>query len=424
MDFEQAWAVKDFRLIDLPPSTWKALAEPPLQGLPVREARVRRERIEAIPFRHIHSMLALLGALREPDLLASLRILGLVEDVSEEAAATRPARRAPRRSSRSATANPPKAAQQHPAGCACGGSSPQPPAVGVEPSQVREVQPTPPRPPEALPWLRPLLVPALPAAAAPLALLPPVRTGLKLCRECGAPFKAVGRQVYCAVDCLVAARRRRQLKADATQDPRQPKPCAHCRELFTPLRRNGLWCSITCQRQYINAQRRRERAESLAVKECEHCRVSFRPAQRNSQRFCTPQCARNAAARRGGWVTLAEQPPRICAVCGASFRARKGCQQTCGTNCGRVWSRLGLRKLVEEFGARTRYRWLLRQVDQLGLQEVARHAQITPEDVSAVLGALRSLQEVRNAIGGNGTVVEQCQPAEAPQLSPRPALPG
>jgi len=77
--------IANFRLADLPPSTWEALAQPPLRTLPRPVAEVRRERIMAIPFTHLYGVVALLSAMRPDDTLTALELLGVIESAADEA---------------------------------------------------------------------------------------------------------------------------------------------------------------------------------------------------------------------------------------------------------------------------------------------------------------------------------------------------
>jgi len=133
----------------------------------------------------------------------------------------------------------------------------------------------------------------------------PVRAGA--CAECGGPVEHVGRgrpRRFCSDQCKARAgnralRRRRLPIRDPNPEQRN---CAHCGKLFSPGRRDQVYCptgpgSFCAQRAY---QARRKAGEPLRqieqTKVCQECGEPF-TAYKSNARWCSPQCRRRFTAR-------------------------------------------------------------------------------------------------------------------------------
>jgi hypothetical protein len=334
MKFEQLWAAGRVRLADLPSSSWAALANPPLACLPAPIAAQRLERIRAVPFGDVFGVLAVLTLCRADDTLAALELLGVIED-SEQPEAT-------------PTAPPALTLDAVPA--------PPPPAA----------PPGPPAPP-------PQTLPDPPVTAiSPVTAVPP-KAGMRTGSACGSTFQLRGRQ----------------------QKPQEERTCLECGTPFTARRKNHQCCSTACWNQRHNRRRTEGRAAGRPFKECRHCGTTFQPKLRAAQVFCSAACMRAADFARRGRVPPEARPEVPCVTCGSLFhQGSKPNRSTCSPACRAEQVRRNedsrklrerhppeVAQLVMEFSSPGRWRWLLRQINEKGIEDVARNAGLSIKEV-------------------------------------------
>jgi hypothetical protein len=364
LQFQQLWAAGRVRLADLPASSWAALSQPPLASLPAPIAAERLERIRAVPFGDVFGVLAVLSHCRADDTLAALELLGVIEDGEQQEALP--------------DVTPALALDAIPA--------PPPPAA----------PPGPPAPP-------PLTLPEPPAPA------PEKAPAMRACSACGEAFQVHGRQLFCTDACQTAARRERRRAAYQQQHQKVERTCVECGAPFTARRHSQQCCSSGCWNQRHNRRRAEERAAARPIKECPQCGTAFQPKLRATQLFCSAACVRAADFARRGRVPPEARPQVPCVICGSLFdQGRKPNRNTCSAACRKAQvrrndegRRLRLREryapeveqLVAEFSSPGRWRWLLRQVADLGVDRVAELAGLSADQLIEVLAALKRQQD-------------------------------
>lgn len=175
--------------------------------------------------------------------------------------------------------------------------------------------------------------------------------------------------------------------------------CKQCGGLFRSWRTRQLFCSKRCQSDNHNGRRLAARAAARPIKTCPECGVTFQPQRRSTQQYCSEPCARAAVYTQRGEVPPWQRPPRECVVCAAPFRPVKGTQKTCSEACSLTWQRqrnnshvdtARITELAEQFSPEGRWRWLLRQIDELGLDRVAELAELEPRQLLVVMARIRA----------------------------------
>ena len=90
--FQQLWQATSAKVSELRPTSIQALCAPPLACLPPEIAQERLQRLLAVPFADLFSVVAVLNTCRPDDHLAALEILGVIEsEVALEGAPEEPA---------------------------------------------------------------------------------------------------------------------------------------------------------------------------------------------------------------------------------------------------------------------------------------------------------------------------------------------
>jgi hypothetical protein len=367
MEFEQLWAASRVRLADLPASSWAALSQPPLASLPAPIAAQRLERIRAVPFGDVFGVLAVLSHCRSEDTLAALELLGVIED-GEQLEAVPDVTPAPTALALDAIPAPP------------------PPAA----------PPGPPAPP-------PLTLPEPPAPA------PEKAPAMRACSVCGTAFQVHGRQLFCSNACQVAARRQRRRTANQQQHQKEERTCVECGAPFTARHHNHSCCSSACWNRLHNSRRAEERAAARPIKECPQCGTAFQPKLRAAQVFCSAACVRAADFARRGRMPPEARPQVACVNCGSLFhQGSKTNRNTCSAACRKAQVRRNeqartrrlreryapeVEQLVAEFSPPGRWRWLLRQMCELGVERVAELAGLNADQLIEVLAALKRQQD-------------------------------
>jgi predicted nucleic acid-binding Zn ribbon protein len=127
------------------------------------------------------------------------------------------------------------------------------------------------------------------------------------------------------------------------------------------------------------------RAAARPITTCAECGITFQAQKRSTQKYCSEPCARAAVYTQRGEVPPWKRPPRECVVCAAPFRPLKGTQKTCSEACSLTWRRqrnnshvdtARITELAAQFSSEGRWRWLLRQIDEIGLERAAENASI------------------------------------------------
>lgn len=160
------------------------------------------------------------------------------------------------------------------------------------------------------------------------------------CQMCEAPFvpRTSGGepQVFCSKKCTDRAYRVRAVERRAND---RPTLCAECGTAFVQARtgRPRRFCSAKCTQRVSNRaqNRRRQPAPRQPERRCEHCPELFSPKRRD-QVYCTPRCRINGGyARRTNGAS-----PRQgidfecrCVECGETFTARKSNAKWCSPIC-------------------------------------------------------------------------------------------
>jgi predicted nucleic acid-binding Zn ribbon protein len=360
LQFQQLWAAGRVRLADLPASSWAALSQPPLASLPAPIAAQRLERIRAVPFGDVFGVLAVLSHCRSEDTLAALELLGVIEDGEQQEALP--------------------------------DVTPAPlPALALDAIPA----PPPPAAPPGPPAPAPLTLPEPPAPPAPAPRKAPA---MRACSVCGEAFQVHGRQLFCSDACQAAARRERRRAAYQQQHQKEERSCVECGAPFTARRHNHFCCTAACQSRQHNRRRAEERAAARPIKECPQCGSAFQPKLRAAQVFCSAACVRAADFARRGRMPPEARPQVACVICGSLFhQGSKPNRNTCSAACRKAQvrrndeaRRLRLRqspevaRLVAEFSSTGRWRWLLRQIHEQGIQDVARSAGLTTKEASQV----------------------------------------
>ena len=359
-DFAQLWQVSRFSLADLQPATVEALSRPPLRWLGPDEAAERQARIEAVPFTQLYGLLAVVTTCRAADSMAALELLGVIESEdgdTEEAI--------------------------EPVGM---------PSVEAFPA------PPPPEPPPGPAAPAPLTLPVTEIStieSAPSEAAAEPAGGGRNCRHCGCLFTpSRQRRAYCSAECSCKAKLLRQRRYYVHRRPEEEeRRCEECGESFRPLRDKHRFCSAQCQAISQQRRERQTRAAARPIKSCPECSASFQPLKRSTQLFCTPACQRAFNTRKAGWQPLRVE--RACVVCAAPYTANRGGQKTCGDACRQEWRKRQWRRprendrvaaLVQQFASPGRWRWLLRQVNAIGLDGIAQQAGISvPEAIEAMV---------------------------------------
>lgn len=92
------------------------------------------------------------------------------------------------------------------------------------------------------------------------------------------------------------------------------KNCAECGQPFTPKRREQIICSLRCR------QKRAGRARKAPVAPCPTCGTL--PEGGRARKYCSVACR-----------AVAQQKPKTCVICAATFLARRPTQETCSRRC-------------------------------------------------------------------------------------------
>lgn len=232
---------------------------------------------------------------------------------------------------------------------------------------------------------------------------------MRACSACGTTFPVNGRQLFCSDACQVAERRERRRAAYQQQHQKVERTCVECSAPFTARRHNHSCCSSACWNQLHNRRRAEERAAARPIKECPQCGTAFQPKLRAAQVFCSAACVRAADFARRGRVPPEARPQVACVNCGSLFhQGSKPNRNTCSAACRKAQvrrndeaRRLRLRErsapevaqLVAEFSSPGRWRWLLRQVAELGVERVAELAGLSADQLIEVLAALKRQQD-------------------------------
>lgn len=160
------------------------------------------------------------------------------------------------------------------------------------------------------------------------------------CRMCEATFvpRTSGgpAQVFCSKSCTDAAYRARAVERRAAA---RPTVCAECGAAVVQasIGRPRRFCSAKCTQRVSNRAQNRRRlpAPRSSARICEHCGEMFTPARRD-QVYCVKRCRVNAGyARRARGDALRQGVTfeRQCVECGSTFQALKDnakwCSQTC-----------------------------------------------------------------------------------------------
>ena len=188
----------------------------------------------------------------------------------------------------------------------------------------------------------------------------------------------------------------------APLEDQSSRPCEQCGALFSSSRVRQRFCSRACQGKDHNQRRLAARAAARPIKACPECGVSFQPQKRAAQIFCSEACQRAAVYTQRGEIPPWKRPPRVCAVCKSEFMPRKATQKTCSEACSLTWRRQRnnqgragteqIAALVEHFTPPARWRWLLRQINEQGLDNTAQFVNIETKGLRAALRLISSPQ--------------------------------
>lgn len=153
-------------------------------------------------------------------------------------------------------------------------------------------------------------------------LLPPKYK--KTCQQCGNEFETNSKkQKFCSVKCSREARKGRTVYR---------KVCPHCGVEFETIYPKQEFCSSTCGSRYYGQKRRGKYF-------CEYCGEPRWSDHPNRNRFCSPECARKAAAVKMLPIKLARQAEweerhnKVCPRCGGAFIANRSYRIYCCDEC-------------------------------------------------------------------------------------------
>jgi predicted nucleic acid-binding Zn ribbon protein len=353
LDFEQLYQASTFQLSDLKPSTWQALCEPPLAVLPRDVALARRARIDAIPFREVFGMVAVLSLLRESATLDSLVMLGVIEAKDGE-----------------------KGIEQ------LAEDSPQFAQAGDNQHTLKD------------------------------GGLDIIQTSVngrggtstqRHCTRCGVAFNSQRYRRFCSTECRFEERKSRPLNPQ----PPATRQCQQCGADYLSNDPRARYCSRTCYAKSSNTKRQQKRAAERTAKTCIMCGTIFTPRHSQAQILCSAKCGKARHYQRQGYQLPGQRRPLDCVTCGTSFVPQTGRQITCSESCGqerkrhnereakkRLRQRQGERiaALVEQFSPPERWRWLVRHLHELGAERMAEAAGLSPAELSKVLGSCRARQ--------------------------------
>lgn len=155
-------------------------------------------------------------------------------------------------------------------------------------------------------------------------------TKLKKCVICSIEFDALsrnfgrGRQSYCSAKCRqVADNRRHYRRRNPPKSVEElSRACIVCGVQFVAdkFHPNALTCSVKCSEARINAERRRQAAETydaIQQKECAECGAKFSVGRSASKsgpkapKFCSAKCAHRAAQRAHSQRTVRVKDTRL-----------------------------------------------------------------------------------------------------------------